>query len=117
MPYKDPAARRARLRWRVAHESKSSKFHVGRRTNKLKSYLCRTYGMSIDEYEQMVVAQKGVCAICGKSDKRHRLSIDHCHITKKVRKLLCGDCNRGLGLFRDAIVTLRAAANYLESFT
>jgi hypothetical protein len=43
------------------------------------------------------------------------LHIDHCHITGKIRGLLCHLCNRGIGLFRERSDLLQAAIKYLES--
>lgn len=80
--------------------------------------LLREYGMTIEQYENLVLKQNGVCAICkGKSsgDKRSsRLFIDHCHKTGKVRGLLCSPCNLGIGKLRDDPKVLRNAARYLE---
>ena len=52
------------------------------------------------------------CAICGATE---RLEIDHSHVTGQVRGRLCGDCNRGLGLFREQPERLHNAAAYLEA--
>ena len=53
------------------------------------------------EYEQMLVQQGGECAICGQKDKSFNLAVDHCHGTKRIRGLLCSQCNVGLGSFKD----------------
>src|SRR5262249_52926381 len=53
------------------------------------------------------------CAICKRSDRP--LVVDHCHTTKKVRRLLCNKCNVGLGCFNDDPALFRAAAAYLEA--
>ena len=73
---------------------------------KLKS----NYGLTIDQYEQMVVAQDGRCRICHKETKLH---VDHDHSTGLVRALLCNGCNRGLGYFNENIEALKNAAAYL----
>lgn len=81
----------------------------------MRQYL---YGLSQTEYEALLTAQGGKCAICGTSDwpgKDHRPHVDHCHETGRVRGLLCDFCNRGLGMFSDDPARLRAAAVYLES--
>jgi hypothetical protein len=69
-------------------------------------------GCSPELYEQLLVAQGGVCAICGKGDKR-KLSVDHCHSTNMVRGLLCNSCNKILGLMSDNPQMLRKMADYL----
>lgn len=68
------------------------------------------------DYELMLRDQNGCCAICKtKPPKGKRLDIDHDHSTGEVRGLLCGLCNRGLGLFKDNPNTLRSAADYVAS--
>lgn len=39
--------------------------------------------------------------------------VDHCHISGKVRGILCNECNRGLGYFHDNKESLMNAAQYL----
>jgi hypothetical protein len=79
----------------------------------------RKYGISVEQYEEMLVAQDGACAICGKKPKGEktsssRLNIDHDHQTKKVRGLLCNNCNNGLGKLGDSAEVLERAAAYLR---
>jgi Recombination endonuclease VII len=82
-----------------------------------KSYLKRTYGLTSEQYKGMLAAQNGVCAICEeKCNMNMNLCVDHDHITGKIRGLLCNSCNRALGLFKDKIKSLRAAAEYLEKY-
>lgn len=83
--------------------------------------LKRKYGISVDEYDQLLVEQNGVCAICRskeshvyKSGKLKDLSVDHCHSTGKVRGLLCVKCNRALGYLDDSIERINRAITYLE---
>lgn len=75
-------------------------------------HLIQTYGISQAEYEQLVAQQHGKCAICSIEPKR-RLVVDHCHRTNKIRKLLCDNCNRGLGLLGDH--NLEAALAYVRA--
>lgn len=72
------------------------------------------------DFDAMMEEQDGKCAICG-TDKAYsgggdnrRLAIDHCHTSGKVRGLLCGNCNRMLGLAKDSTETLKNAIKYLE---
>lgn len=69
------------------------------------------YGLSHDEYQNILDRQGGVCAICSEPDRK--LVIDHDHQTGTVRGLLCADCNIGLGRFRDTPAYLQAAVAYL----
>lgn len=75
------------------------------------------YGMSLDDYDAMLVGQKGQCAICGTTNPHNRwkvFAVDHCHETGKVRGLLCNKCNRGMGLLDDDADRLIKAAEYLN---
>lgn len=74
------------------------------------------YGITLNEYKEILLNQNGVCAICGEKEtikRKTRLSIDHCHSTKKVRGLLCDGCNKGIGYFKDNPELLERAKQYL----
>ena len=58
----------------------------------------------------MYKIREGACDICSKVFKT--LCIDHCHITGKIRGLLCSACNIGLGKFKDKPDLLKKAAEY-----
>lgn len=73
----------------------------------------RKYGITPNDYYNMLDEQDGGCAICGGGDDKTRFHVDHCHSTMQVRGLLCGQCNLGLGKFRDRADLLDAAAAYL----
>ncbi len=76
----------------------------------------RKFNITIEQYNEMLEAQEHKCAICGtnKSNDTGTFPIDHCHITQKVRGLLCSNCNTALGLFKDSIVYLEQAIKYLR---
>lgn len=78
-----------------------------------REYKVRSYGISVEQYQQMVDAQDNRCAICGGVTHK-ALNIDHCHATGKVRGLLCGNCNRALGMFMDSSEYLAKAIKYLS---
>jgi hypothetical protein len=60
------------------------------------------YGIRLKEYEQLLEQQAGLCAICGRPPRSRRvLDVDHDHLTGIVRGLLCGNCNRAVGLLDD----------------
>ncbi len=73
----------------------------------------RHYGINLAEYEALLAKQDGKCAICGGKDEWFSLAVDHCHGTGRIRGLLCSQCNRGLGLFKDNPEHLKRAAEYL----
>lgn len=85
-----------------------------------KNYIIKSrakkYKTTVEHITHLFETQK-VCQICGKEDKRRSLNIDHCHTTNNVRGLLCDDCNKGLGQFRDNIEYLNNAINYLKKYT
>lgn len=74
------------------------------------------FGITLDDYNQMFAEQKGCCAICGRHQSEFKLSlaVDHNSETGKIRKLLCGSCNIGLGMFQHESELLRKAATYLK---
>lgn len=82
--------------------------------------LRRRFGIGLAEYLETLLAQKGVCAICGEAEtadvgsRKMILAVDHCHGSKKIRGLLCKNCNTGLGAFKDDPGRLRAAIRYLR---
>lgn len=77
--------------------------------------LRRVYGISLEDYGAMLEAQGGVCRICRKEcASGMRLAVDHCHQTGRVRGLLCGKCNTGIGQFSHDLALLKSAIAYLE---
>jgi hypothetical protein len=76
-------------------------------------HLRRKYGINASEYDVLLAAQNGCCAICN-STSHTPLHVDHCHRTEKVRGLLCMNCNHAIGKFKDNPALLRSAADYLE---
>ena len=83
---------------------------------KRKSYLKTTFGLTLEDYETMLAAQDGKCAICGTLDPGRGspyFHVDHCHATNTVRGLLCNGCNLGLGHFKDDTDRLNMAIAYL----
>jgi hypothetical protein len=81
-------------------------------------YLRKAYGVDHVAYDELFRRQKGKCAICGTrtaiNGASHELFVDHDHATGMIRGLLCMQCNRGVGSFRDNPALLRSAAEYLE---
>lgn len=78
----------------------------------------RNFGLNVQQYNQLYEINLFKCAICNikEEDLDQRLSIDHNHITGKIRGLLCSKCNSALGLFKDNNDILENAIKYLEKY-
>ena len=75
----------------------------------------RKYGLKEGEYEAMLLAQGGKCAICGNRPVTIRLAVDHDHVTGRVRGLLCRRCNRALGLWEGDVLKMEALIAYVRN--
>jgi len=73
------------------------------------------YDLTPAQWDIMFVSQNGCCAICGthQSALRRALHTDHCHVTGKVRGLLCRKCNTAIGMLRDDPALTKSATDYL----
>jgi hypothetical protein len=119
----DPAKAIERVRvWQKANRDRVNESNrrlnstPERKRKQRDSYYRRTFGMSADEFDAMLEAQGGVCALCGERPEREAsLHVDHCHETGAVRGILCLSCNQGLGKFRESAELLERAAAYLRS--
>lgn len=75
------------------------------------------YGITVEQYDALLKAQGGCCAICGNDERASdgkRFHVDHDHETGEIRGILCQKCNMILGLARDSCDTLGAAIDYLK---
>jgi len=77
-----------------------------------KWHLKKNYGITPEQYDEMLERQGGGCAICGKPPGETALHVDHCHETGRVRGLLCFSCNAGLGQFHHDPELLGRALEY-----
>jgi len=69
------------------------------------------YGITLDDYEEILDSQGGTCAICGGTELK-RLSVDHDHKTGRVRGLLCNRCNVKLSYIEEG--SLEDCFTYLK---
>jgi hypothetical protein len=76
-----------------------------------------SFGITIHDYNRMMEDQGFCCAICGINNEKTKrsLAVDHCHITGRIRGLLCGKCNSAIGLLGESANNLRNAISYLET--
>lgn len=95
-----------------AHRHANQKYRANN-PEKLKSIKRKSlYGLTSFEYNAILLKQNKLCAICG--DKAP-LQVDHCHETNTVRGLLCGKCNKAIGLLKDSPLVTNNATIYLTA--
>ena len=106
------------IKWASAnkelHNSHYRKWYGTRKEYVRNYHYVKKYGITLKEYNALYSAQNGLCAIC--KTKYEKLLIDHCHITGKIRGLLCDSCNVGLGRFNDNVNLVEAAFLYLKEY-
>ena len=87
-----------------------------RRATARRIRLKADFGLSVEDYDDILETQGGVCAICqGVCPTGRRLAVDHCHVSGAVRGLLCSTCNHSLGLLRDSPANFAACLVYLAA--
>lgn len=97
-------------RERRAHSAANYRYNEKNRQKRRAYGRAKRVGMTIEDVEVLELRQGGACAICGNKENLH---LDHCHESGQVRGLLCGRCNRGLGMFKDDPQRLAGAIAYL----
>lgn len=105
--------------YRAEYEAKNKeKIKAYKKKHGRRIKLKHKYGITLEDYNRMLINQNHSCAICNSKETKCSLSdnlyVDHCHETNKVRGLLCHDCNRGLGAFEDNITSIENAIRYLN---
>lgn len=108
-----------RLKWQRENRGKMSEIRrnwvLNNPTKEKNRRLVYSTGITLEQYEEMLKNQNGVCCICNHiSEDGRQLCVDHCHNTGKIRGLLCNKCNAGIGFFKDRIDVLSSAINYLQ---
>jgi hypothetical protein len=95
--------------WNAANKQRA--YEIRRR-----SHLKTLYGISLEQYNDLLQEQNGLCAICSRhhSEFKLPLNVDHNHRTNEIRGLLCNYCNRGLAAYHDKSHYFHNAAVYLE---
>jgi hypothetical protein len=110
-------------------EKAATEFYFRKETGKHKTeckecciarHRLKRTGWSAEAYENAYIRQDGKCGICRthlNSSRYTKLAADHCHKTKKIRGLLCTQCNTAIGLMKDSTERLLAAVEYLKRHT
>jgi len=116
---KNGDAARAKVRqWTAENGDKLKAYRAANRRKHYLQELGRKYGVTGEWFEQQMNAQGAACACCRRvfswDDKQVKPHVDHCHISGKVRGLLCNGCNTTLGIVGDSVERLVALAEYLK---
>lgn len=116
---RDVRRKAARERYQSNREQEYARGKAWRENNPIiykaslrASQLRRKYGLSLEDFDNLLARQNNSCAIC--SSKEATWCVDHCHTTGEVRGILCSSCNKGLGMFKDDQTNLENAINYLN---
>ncbi len=108
-----------RKQYLIKNKEKTKAYNKQRwlKVKESKPHLKVIYNITIDQYNEMFIKQNESCLGC----KQHRsllkrdLCVDHCHVTGKIRGLLCDSCNKALGLIKDNKDTLLNLITYLNN--
>lgn len=117
--YCKPCQRTRNERW--MKNNPESRAAIRRRARKpaqdRNGHLLRTFGITSEQFDEMLAGQGGRCAICRTDEPggKGNFHVDHCHDTGVIRGLLCTRCNQGLGYFGDDPNMLGRAIDYLAS--
>jgi hypothetical protein len=79
-----------------------------------KSHLMRTYGLTVERWEEIFESQGSSCAICKARETSLHWCVDHDHETGEVRGILCSPCNVLIGMAKDHPQVLDDAKEYLQ---
>jgi len=112
-------AKRSRKKYKQSPEGKKAIKRYNQspkgREMQRKWYLKHKYGITLEQKNKIYEKQNGKCLICKiKMLNKNDIHIDHNHKTGKIRGLLCGNCNRGIGLFKENPKILLNAIKYIK---
>ena len=111
-----------RRQWRLENPGKDWDRNAARQRRKYaasegyrRQQILRRYGITPEQYDDMLAAQGGVCAVClTRPNEGRPLQVDHCHESERIRALLCHRCNSTLGHAQDDIARLEGLIRYLK---
>jgi hypothetical protein len=100
-----------RRKWYSENRTQALQYYVDRKEHYRNKRLQREYGITMEQYKEMLIKQNECCAIC---KNKRPLRVDHNHLTKTVRGLLCDKCNVTLGLLDENITIAENLISYLK---
>jgi hypothetical protein len=103
--------------YRQSHKEKSNEssrnYYNKNKEKELDRIRFKKYGITGDLFREILERQGEKCPICGKVLTKNP-SVDHDHITGKIRGLICNSCNLTIGIVGESPEILRNIAKYLE---
>jgi hypothetical protein len=90
--------------------------HLANPNRAREGHLRRKFGLSLEDYDQLLATQGGVCGICLEPPRPgESFHVDHHDERDGVRGILCVRCNNALGQLREDIAIAERAVDYLAS--
>jgi len=107
---------------KASKDKKNLDWYYKNKRRARNTYLKRTYGISIEEYEDLFSLQNGLCALCDQPEKTKdyrtgqikALAVDHCHESGRIRSLLCYRCNHIISCVGDNEQGAQKILNYMK---
>ena len=115
--HKNPTGKDGHFRYcKPCHRKKANQWIKDNPEQTKNTILLRKYGITAQIFDKMLEDQCGRCAICGTHFESSKAThIDHCHITGKVRSILCNHCNLVLGHAKESVQILENAVKSLPN--
>ena len=105
---------RCKLCSQITAKAYNAQYKIKHPTYWRNLHLKKAFGISIEDQEKKLQEQDGCCAICYRILTEPH--VDHDHETNQLRALLCGSCNRAIGLLQDSIFVVESALAYLKKW-
>ncbi len=107
---------RNKIKWNQYQKAYKKQWDINN-PSKMREYsLKHAYGLSVADFNNILVAQDYKCAICKTDLTKLRPNVDHCHASGQIRGILCTFCNTLLGNAKDSLEILQKAIEYLNHF-
>ena len=117
------AAKRWHENNKEQHKANSKAWYAANKDKVRNYFLIKTFGVTLEDYTKIFIAQGEVCAICGDTstadgtNTNKNWPIDHSHKTGAIRGILCRGCNVGIGHLKEDPTLINKAINYLKKFS
>lgn len=99
---------------REIYNARARLYHHKNKNKQRNGKLKHNYNLTLEQKQRLYVSQNSRCAICYSPIEFNKICVDHDHITRKIRGLLCSKCNFAIGLFNHSPINLISARIYLE---